>query len=229
MYVAEVPNRNSPPAILLRERFRENGKVRNRTIANLSHWPPARIAALRSVLKGESPAASPAGSCGITRSRPHGHCAAVLAAIDNLKFDDEQRGAPRTSPADPARRSAQALATARTRRTEDNQPVLSFQDWRKDLGTIARNRIQPRLAALPSFGIITRPAASPQRALALLGVKLQSVNPASTQAQCRRASLHRRGELQAQALCGSWLFPCSLSAPPLTNCQTHMMVMRQRR
>lgn len=62
MYVAEVPNRNSPPAILLCESFRENGKVRNRTIPNLSHWPPARIAALRSVLKGESPAASPAGS-----------------------------------------------------------------------------------------------------------------------------------------------------------------------
>ena len=40
MYVAVVPNRNSPPAILLRESFRENGKVCNRTIANLSGWPP---------------------------------------------------------------------------------------------------------------------------------------------------------------------------------------------
>jgi len=48
-----VPNRNSPPAILLRESFRENGKVRNRTLANLSRWPAARIEALRRLLGGE--------------------------------------------------------------------------------------------------------------------------------------------------------------------------------
>ncbi|MGD0227290.1 MAG: transposase, partial [Terriglobia bacterium] len=53
MYITTVPNRNSPPAILLRESFRENGKVRNRTIANLSHWPAARIEALRRLLGGE--------------------------------------------------------------------------------------------------------------------------------------------------------------------------------
>src|ERR1022692_1510143 len=43
MYVATVPNRNSPPAILLRESFRLGGKVRNRTLSNLSHWPPAQL------------------------------------------------------------------------------------------------------------------------------------------------------------------------------------------
>ncbi len=53
MYVAEVPNRNSPPAILLRESFRENGKVKNRTIANLSSWPRPRVDALRRLLRGE--------------------------------------------------------------------------------------------------------------------------------------------------------------------------------
>ena len=53
MYVAEVPNRNSPPAILLRESFRENGKVKNRTLANLSSWPNSRIDALRRLLRGE--------------------------------------------------------------------------------------------------------------------------------------------------------------------------------
>jgi len=57
MYVAVVPNRKSPPAILLRESFREHGKVRNRTVANLSHWPAAQIGALRQVLKGETPTA----------------------------------------------------------------------------------------------------------------------------------------------------------------------------
>jgi len=53
MYIATIPNRNSPPAILLRESFRENGKVKNRTIANLSHWPAARVEALRRLLGGE--------------------------------------------------------------------------------------------------------------------------------------------------------------------------------
>ena len=53
MYVAEIPNRNSPPAILLRESFREDGKVKNRTLANLSSWPAPRIAALRRLLRGE--------------------------------------------------------------------------------------------------------------------------------------------------------------------------------
>ncbi len=84
MYVTVVRNRNSPPAILLRERFRDNGEVRNRTLANLSHWPPAKIEALRQVLKGRSAAADLPDSSTITRSRPHGHVAAVLAAIDRL-------------------------------------------------------------------------------------------------------------------------------------------------
>ena len=53
MYIATVPNRNSPPALLLRESFRENGKVKNRTLANLSHWPAARIEAFRRLLGGE--------------------------------------------------------------------------------------------------------------------------------------------------------------------------------
>jgi len=53
MYVAEIPNRNSPPAILIRESFREDGKVKNRTIANISSWPAPRIAALRLLLRGE--------------------------------------------------------------------------------------------------------------------------------------------------------------------------------
>ena len=53
MYIATIPNRNSPPAILLRVAYRENGKVKNRTLANLSHWPPARIEALRRALRGD--------------------------------------------------------------------------------------------------------------------------------------------------------------------------------
>src|SRR5574341_742043 len=53
MYIATVPNRTSPPAMLLRESFREGGKVRTRTLANLTSWAPERIEALRRALKGE--------------------------------------------------------------------------------------------------------------------------------------------------------------------------------
>lgn len=85
MYVAVVPNRNSPPAFLLRESFREQGKVRNRTIANLTHWPAPQIEALRQVLKGESASTAPLpSSFDITRSRPHGHATAVLATMERL-------------------------------------------------------------------------------------------------------------------------------------------------
>src|SRR5574341_1392934 len=53
MYITAVPNRHSPPAILLRESFRDGGKVRTRTLANLTSWAPERIDALRRALKGE--------------------------------------------------------------------------------------------------------------------------------------------------------------------------------
>ncbi|MCL6505673.1 MAG: IS1634 family transposase [Bryobacteraceae bacterium] len=85
MYIAVVPNRNSPPAILLRESYRQQGRVKNRTLANLSHWPPEKIEALRQVLKGAGslgPQLSEAFS--ITRSRPHGHVAAVLGTLERL-------------------------------------------------------------------------------------------------------------------------------------------------
>jgi transposase len=87
MYVAVVPNRNSPPAILLRESFREGGKVKNRTIANISHWPPAQVEALRQVLKGHTRVGPPlAESFEVVRSLPHGHVAAVLGMLRRLKL-----------------------------------------------------------------------------------------------------------------------------------------------
>jgi AraC-like DNA-binding protein len=54
MYVECVPNRSSPPAILLRESFRQNGKVKKRTVANISAWSPEKIGAMRAVLRGET-------------------------------------------------------------------------------------------------------------------------------------------------------------------------------
>jgi transposase len=87
MYVAVVPNRSSPPAILLRESFREKGKVHNRTLANISHWPPEQIVALREVLKGATAVASSADSFQILRSLPHGHVTAVVGSLRQLGLD----------------------------------------------------------------------------------------------------------------------------------------------
>ena len=89
MYVAKVPNRGSPPAVLLRESYREAGKVKNRTLANLSAWPDARVDALSRVLKGQPPpAADLDGTFEITRSLPHGHVAAVLGTARRLGLDE---------------------------------------------------------------------------------------------------------------------------------------------
>ena len=87
MYVARVPNRGSPPAILLRESYREGGKVKNRTLANLSRWPDHKVDALARVLKGAPAQVELAEAFEITRSLPHGHVAAVLGTARRLGIE----------------------------------------------------------------------------------------------------------------------------------------------
>jgi transposase len=130
MYVARVPNRNSPPAFLLREAFREDGKVKNRTLANLSHWPPEQIEALRQVLKGNAAAAaSPQGTFDIVRSLPHGHVAAVLAMLDQLKLGQLLQPGPQRARvlaliAQRVLQPASKLATARALREQTAHSTL---------------------------------------------------------------------------------------------------------
>ncbi len=93
MYVTRVPNRGSPPAVLLRESYREGGKVKNRTLANLSSWPEAKVEALSRALKG-LPSAGLEGAFEITRSLPHGHVAAVLGTIRELRLEELIAPAP---------------------------------------------------------------------------------------------------------------------------------------
>jgi transposase len=87
MYIESVPNRNSPPAILLRESYRDAGKVRKRTLLNLSDWPRERVEGLRALLKGGM--VMPAGSepFEVVRTLPHGHVAAVLGVIGQIGLD----------------------------------------------------------------------------------------------------------------------------------------------
>ncbi|HEV8444734.1 MAG TPA: IS1634 family transposase [Steroidobacteraceae bacterium] len=87
MYIESVPNRNSPPAILLRESYREGGKVRKRTLCNLSDWPTATIEGLRGVLRGGTVIAPERDAFTVTRSLPHGHVAATLGTARRIGLD----------------------------------------------------------------------------------------------------------------------------------------------
>ena len=108
MYIETVPNRNSPPAILLREGWREGGKVKKRTLANLSKWPPTLIEGLRVLLKGGAAVSRLDDAFDIVRSKPHGHVAAVLGTLRKLRLDRTIAGAD-----SPERRCVLAMIVAR--------------------------------------------------------------------------------------------------------------------
>jgi hypothetical protein len=107
MYIDVVPNRSSPPAVLLRESSREDGKIRKRTLANLSALPPEAIEVLRRALKGET-LFSAEESVHVERSLPYGHVAAVLGTVRRLKLD-QMLGTKRT----PERDRVLAMIVAR--------------------------------------------------------------------------------------------------------------------
>ncbi len=86
MYIETVPNRNSPPAILLREGWREGKKTVKRTLANLSDWPQPKIAALRRLLRDET-LVSPQDLLTTRQTLPHGHVEAILAMIRRLDLE----------------------------------------------------------------------------------------------------------------------------------------------
>ena len=85
MYVVTIPNQSARPAILLRESYRDGGRVKNRTLANLSDWTPERIAALQAALRGERLAR--VEDTHILRTLPHGHVAAVLGTARRIGLD----------------------------------------------------------------------------------------------------------------------------------------------
>jgi Transposase DDE domain len=85
MYVVTIPNQSARPAILLRESYRDDGRVKNRTLANLSDWPPERIAALQAALRGDKLVRMEALE--VHRTLPHGHVAAVLGTARRVGLD----------------------------------------------------------------------------------------------------------------------------------------------
>src|SRR5271163_1507382 len=97
MHIESVPNRQSHPTILLRESYRADGKVKKRTLANLTDWPEQLVEGLRTLLRGGVAVARADEALTISRSLPHGHVAAVLGMAEQLglsKLLSERRGGP---------------------------------------------------------------------------------------------------------------------------------------
>lgn len=128
MFIDVVPNRNSPPAILIRESIREGAKVRKRTIANISDWPKEKIEALRALLKGTLPPPPTTSqdqtplsdAFDIIRSRPHGHVAAVLGTLQRL-------GLERILDRDPSRERSLSVALVAARIFEPGSKLALAQ------------------------------------------------------------------------------------------------------
>ncbi len=102
IYVEKIPNRNSPPAILIRKAWREGKRIRRQTLANISKLPPSAIASIRTILKGGVVFESLERAVTLRRALPHGHVAAVLGLCGQLclhrtRSRQRDRGGPRVS------------------------------------------------------------------------------------------------------------------------------------
>jgi transposase len=121
MYIEIVPNRNSPPAILLREGWREGKKTHKRTLANLSHWPQHKIETFRRLLQDE-PLVSPQDLLSTQKTLPHGHVEAVLLAIRKLGLDS-------ILAAKPGRQRALVLAMIVQRLLDPSSKLATTRLW----------------------------------------------------------------------------------------------------
>jgi transposase len=121
MYIATIPNRGSPPAVLLREGYREGGKVKNRTLANLSKWPVPKVELLRRLLRDE-PLARPDELFEVVASPHHGHVQAVRAAMQRLGFDP-------LLAARPSRERALVVAMVAARILEPDSKLATTRWW----------------------------------------------------------------------------------------------------
>src|SRR5262245_10495841 len=89
MYIEVVPNRDSKPCVLLRESYRQDGKVCKRTLANLSKLPPQAVEGIRVLLRGGAVVEDLSQSFEVIRSQPYGHIAAVLGALRQIGLDHD--------------------------------------------------------------------------------------------------------------------------------------------
>jgi hypothetical protein len=121
MYIATVPNRGSPPAILLREGYREGGKVKTRTLANLSHWSAQQVERLRAVLRGDDLVPAQ-GRVECIRSWHHGDVQAVLLAMRRLGLEALIRSRP-------APERSRVLAMVAARILDPESKLATARSW----------------------------------------------------------------------------------------------------
>jgi hypothetical protein len=134
MYIETIPNRNSPPAILLRESYREDGKVRKRTLANLSMLSTPVIEGLKVLLRGGAAVSSAEEVFAIERSLPHGHVAAVLGMARSLGAEQWFASAP------PALRPL-LLAILVARVIEPDSKLATHRALHQDTATSSLGRV----------------------------------------------------------------------------------------
>jgi hypothetical protein len=150
MYVTTVRNRTSPPAVLLRESYRDGAKVKNRTLANLSDWPQDKIEALRALLRGDK--LVPAGEgLEIVRSLPYGHVAAALGVARRIRLDRLITGNQRQRDLILAlivARLIEPAAKLATARALDAETASTGLGAALGLGSVAANEIYQALDAL---------------------------------------------------------------------------------
>ena len=121
MYIDTVPNRHSPPAILLREARREGRRILKKTLLNLSHWPPEQVEGLRRLLRGEQ-LVSLDQLLEIEQSRPHGQVEAILGVLRKLGIDQL------ISPT-PGRSRDLVLAMLAQRLIHPGSKLAHLRDW----------------------------------------------------------------------------------------------------
>jgi hypothetical protein len=156
MHIDVVPNRNSAPAVLLRESYREGGMVRKRTLANLSSLPGDIVQGLKVLLKGGSAIPPDHEALTIERSLPHGHVAAALGTLRATGLD-RVLGPPRNRDRDPA------IAMIVARLTD---PGSKLGTARAPDPATATSSLGPK----HRFTITTQPTPIQQKAFDLLGV-----------------------------------------------------------
>ena len=187
MYIEAVPNRDSPPAILLRESYREKGRVKKRTLCNLTSWPSHLIEGLRALLKSGSMLPPGSEALTIRRSLPHGRVRAhvflcmlsyhvewhLRARLAPMLYDDDDRdaaAAERISIVAKAARSPAAQAKQTLGLTDDGLAVHSFHSLLADLATLTRNEVVTAAAPDIVLTLYARPTAIQQKAFDLLDI-----------------------------------------------------------
>ena len=173
MYIDVVKNRTSPPAALLRESYREGGKVKKVTLANLSCLPGEVVEGLRVLLKGGTAGPPDQEAVVIERSLPHGHVAAVFGTLRAIGLDRILGPAGLdwiTALRAPAARSPAAQSRVTTGVSDVATPVHSFPSLLADLATITRNTARTVLAPKHRFTLTTRPTPIQRLAFDLLAV-----------------------------------------------------------